>query len=332
MNKSCCILTAFLLIPLLQPVQADDFSMSQIYPIDREHSYIGFSVLYMGFAKVRGRFTNYSGTFRFDEKDIEKSSGTVLIKVDSIDTDLDMRDDDLRSPNWFDAKQYPLIKFQTKQILKTDAGVVAVGDLTIKKVTKEVQLKMDYCSGVKKDVRQDTQIVFTGGTRINRKDFGIEGEKWSKIKEGMAAVDSDVDIELSILGKQINAPNFTNWVNDTESPEGKIYKVINESSVEKGIQEFRAIKTTNKTEIDFNALDIVGYMLLKENKVDEAIKVFKENAESFPDEFSVYDSLAEAYAVRGDRTNAIQYYGQSLKMEPYNAKAVEILRHLQVAN
>src|SRR6185503_5106466 len=175
MNKSCCILTTLLLILLLQPVQADDISMSQIYPIDRGHSYIGFSVQYMGFARVRGRFTNYSGTFRFDEKDITKSSGTVLIKVDSIDTDLDMRDDDLRSPNWFDAKEYPLIKFQTKQIRKTDTGVIAVGDLTIKKVTKEVQLKLDYCSGVKKDIRGDTQVVFTGGTTINRKDFGIEG-------------------------------------------------------------------------------------------------------------------------------------------------------------
>ena len=274
MTKSCWILTTLLLIPLLQSVQADDFSMSQIYPIDRGHSYIGFSVQYMGFAKVRGRFTDFSGTFRFDEKDITKSSATVLIKVDSIDTDLDMRDDDLRSPNWFDAKEYPLIKFQTKHILKTDAGVIAVGDLTIKNVTKEVQLKMDACSGVQKDVRKDTQIVFTGGTKINRKDFGIEGEKWSKIKEGITAVDSDVDIELSILGKQINAPNFTNWVNDIETPEGKIYKLMNESGVEKGIQEFRAIKTTNKTEIDFNALDVVGYMLLKENKVDEAIKVF----------------------------------------------------------
>ncbi len=332
MTKSCWILTTLLLIPLLQSVQADDFSMSQIYPIDRGHSYIGFSVQYMGFAKVRGRFTDFSGTFRFDEKDITKSSATVLIKVDSIDTDLDMRDDDLRSPNWFDAKEYQLIKFQTKHILKTDAGVIAVGDLTIKNVTKEVQLKMEACSGVKKDARKDTQIVFTGGTKINRKDFGIEGEKWSKVKEGITAVDSDVDIELSILGKQINAPNFTNWVNDIETPEGKIYKLMNESGVEKGIQEFRAIKTTNKNEIDFNALDVVGYMLLKENKVDEAIKVFMENAESFPDEFSVYDSLAEAYAVRGDRTNAIQYYKRSLKMEPYNAYAVEVLRHLQVAN
>ena len=123
-----------------------------------------------------------------------------------------------------------------ENILKTDAGVIAVGDLTIKKVTKEVQLKMDYTSGVKKDIRGDTQVVFTGGTTINRKDFGIEGEKWSKIKEGISAVDSEVDIELSILGIQINVPNFTNWVNDLDSPEGRIYKIMNESSVEKGFK------------------------------------------------------------------------------------------------
>src|SRR5262249_3286593 len=94
-----------------------DFSVSEMYPIDTGHSYIGFSIKYMGFAHVRGRFTNFSGTFRFVEKDITKSSATVIIKADSINTDLEIRDKDLKSPNWFDVEKYPLIKFQTKKII-----------------------------------------------------------------------------------------------------------------------------------------------------------------------------------------------------------------------
>jgi polyisoprenoid-binding protein YceI len=310
-------------------LRGSDFSMSQIFPIDREHSYIGFSVRYMGFAKVRGRFTDFSGTFLYDEKDITKSSGTVLIKVESLDTDYDFRDKDLRSPNWFDAEKYPFIKFQTKRVIRSGSSVEAVGDLTIKDVTKEVQIKMDNCSGIQKDVRADTQVVFTGEATINRKDFGVEGEKWSKMKEGITAVALDVEIELSILGKQINAPNFTNWVNDPETPEGKIYKVITEEDVENGIQEFRKMKAANEKGINSDTLDTVAHMLLKENKVDEAIQIFQENAESYPEDSNVYDSLAEAYAVKGDRVNAIKYYKKSLEMNPNNANATEVLRHLE---
>ena len=322
------VILLFVTIPF-QDAKASDFSMSRIYPIDREHSYIGFSIRYMGFAKVRGRFTDFSGTFLFDEKDITQSSGTVFIKVESLDTDYEFRDKDLRSANWFEAEKYPFIKFQTKRVVRNGASVEAVGDLTIKGVTKEIQIKMDYCSGRQKDVRGDTQIVLAGGATINRKDFGVEGDKWSKIKEGITAVAFDVDIELSILGKQINAPNFTNWVNDPTTPHGKIYKMISEGNVENGIQEFRKMKAANEKEIAFHTLDTVAHMLLKENRVNEAIQVFQENAESYPDDSNVYDALAEAYSVQGDRVNAIKHYRKSLELDPYNANAMEVLRHLE---
>jgi polyisoprenoid-binding protein YceI len=322
------VVLLFVTIPF-QVAKASDFSMSQIYPIDREHSYIGFSIRYMGFAKVRGRFTDFSGTFLFDEKDITQSSGTVLIKVESLDTDYDFRDKDLRSANWFDAEKYPFIKFQTKRVLRNGSNVEALGDLTIKGVTKEIQIKMDSCSGRQKDVRGDTQVILTGGAIINRKVFGVEGEKWSKMKEGITAVAFDVDIELSILGIQINAPNFTNWVDDPNTPHGKIYKMISEGNVENGIQEFRKMKAANEKELAIDTLDTVAHMLLKENKVNEASQVFKENAESYPDDSNIYDSLAEAYAVQGDRANAIKYYKKSLEKDPNNANAMEVLRHLE---
>ena len=328
-NRCFVLVVLFFVTISFQDAKASDFSMSKIYPIDRGHSYIGFSIRYMGFAKVRGRFTGFSGTFLFDEKDITQSSGTILIKVESLDTDHDFRDKDLRSANWFDAEKYPFIKFQTKRVIRKDSTVEAVGDLTIKGVTKEVHVKMADCSGRQKDVRGDTQVVFTGGATINRKDFGIEGEKWSRIKEGITAVALDVDIELSILGIQINAPNFTNWVNDPDTPEGKIYAVIRETNVENGIQEFRKMKAANEKELASETLDTVAHMLLKENKVNEAIRVLKENAESYPDDSNVYDSLAEAYAVQGDRASAIQYYKKSLELDRNNANAMEVLRHLE---
>ncbi|HEV8537421.1 MAG TPA: YceI family protein [Bacteroidota bacterium] len=329
-RKSSIIFTMLLasVFTLFARAQTESFDIGQFYPIDRGHSYIGFSIRYMGFAKVRGRFADFSGTFRYDPGDITKTSATVIIKVESIDTDLDFRDKDLKSDNWFDAAKYPVIRFQSKRVVKGNAGFDIVGDLTIRDVSKEVTLTMDYCSGVQKDIRGDDQVIFNGSTVINRKDFGVRGENWSAVKEGITAVETDVGIELTILGKQIKSENFKNRLSDPESPQAKIYSTITQGGVEAGIQMFRKLRSADGNKIHSGILNVAGYMLLKEGKVDEALQVFGENARQFPDDKNVFDSLAEAYATKGDKSAARRYYQKTLEKDPLNANAIEILRHL----
>ena len=325
--SACCLL---LLIPGLADgkTPVDDFSMSQIFPIDRGHSYVGFSVKYMGFAKVKGRFADFSGTFRFDPNDITRTSATLIIEIPSIDTDHDFRDRDLKSDNWFDAEKYPTMTFQTKKVIEAEEGTQVIGDLTLRGVTKEVAFKMEYCSGLQKDVRGDAQVIFTGTATIDRTEFGVAGERWSRVKEGMTAVASQVDIELSILGKQINEPNFKNWVRNVERPPGKIYQIVAERGVEAGVSAFNELRSTDGDAVGMGVLNTVGYMLLKEGRTEDAIAVFKRNVEIYPDNSNVHDSLAEAYATKGDHENARAHYEMALEKNPMNANAIEILRHL----
>src|SRR5262245_1301104 len=200
-RKLSIFLTFFLLFTNF--IFCDDFQISQIFPIETEHSYIGFNIKYMGFAKVRGRFADFSGSIRYDEKSPLNSSATVIIKADSIDTDLDMRDKDLKSENWFDVEKFPLISFQSKKIVKNGENYQMIGDLTIKGVQKEVILDIGEFSGIKNDSRKDTQIVANAATTIDRTVFNIQGKKWSLMKEGITAVADEVEIELTVLGKQI---------------------------------------------------------------------------------------------------------------------------------
>jgi len=72
--------------------QPKNLNMSQFYPIDAGHSYLEFSIKYMGYAKVKGRFGEFSGMFRYDEADLANTSVTLLIKTESIDSDLEFRD------------------------------------------------------------------------------------------------------------------------------------------------------------------------------------------------------------------------------------------------
>jgi polyisoprenoid-binding protein YceI len=118
--------------------QGQDSGADRYFPIEKSHSYIEFSVKYMGYAKVKGRFADFSGMIYYDDKDLSKMSATIGVKVESIDTDLDFRDNDLKSENWFDAKQFPFIQFQGKKSIATSVGFDVTGDLTIKGVKKEV--------------------------------------------------------------------------------------------------------------------------------------------------------------------------------------------------
>lgn len=305
-----------------------DFDMSQIYPIDRGHSYLGFSIKYMGFAKVRGRFSGFSGTIRFDENDVSATSVTVRIDVNSLSTEHDSRDKDLKSDQWFDADQFPDITFRSQRAEKTARGFDVVGELTIRDVTKEVRIVMDEFSGVIADIRDDTQVIFVGHTTIRRKEFGVKGDRWSRVKEGITGVADEVEIELTVLGKQINEPNSRNFVRNTERPPGRIYKAITENGVAKGLEIFAELEKASESEIKPRVLNTVGYMLLKEGRVDDAIVIFLHNIDAFPKHPELHDSLGEAYAVNKDWKRAAESYQIALEGDPSNVNAVEVLRHI----
>jgi polyisoprenoid-binding protein YceI len=281
----------------------------------------------MGYAMVRGRFANFSGTLRYDEKDQSKTSVTLSIEVASIDTDNDWRDKDLKSDNWFDAEKYPTIKFQSTQAVATNSGLKVKGNLTIKDVTKEVVLQLENPSGVLNDMRDDAQVVFSGGLTIYRTDYHVQGENWSKVKEGITGVEKEIKIEFTILAKQIKENNYRNWVRNEKTPQGKIFGRYEAHGVQAGIEEFERLFTEDSENITAGALNTVGYMLLKMGKVDEALKIFERNIKAFPDNANVYDSYAEACAHKNFK-KARENYEKALSLDPSNINAEEILRNL----
>lgn len=316
----------FLFCSLSTLAQTVDFS--QFYPIDRGHSYVEFSIPYMGYAKAKGRFADFSGMVRFDEKKPENTSITLAIKVESIDTDLDFRDNDLRSDNWSDAKKFPMITFVSKSVRKgKNEGLLVIGNLTIKGVTREVTLDLQKPLGPMKDIRQDLQVIFTGTAKLDRTEYGVEGKNWSGIKEGMTAVGNEVTIEFTILGKQVLLPNFTNRVSNPESFTGKVYKSIKDTGVDQGVQTFKSLRASDN--VDRNVLSTVGNQLLLEGNQKAAISLFETNRNEFPDAPEVYYDLARAYGISGDLAKAKMSFEESVKKNPDYSWSAEILRHFK---
>ena len=89
---------------------------AEVYKVDPVHSAITFRIKHLGISYVRGRFNNASGTITFDDKMPGKSSVEISVKVDDIDTFKAKRDKHLKSHEFFDAKKYPLISFQSETL------------------------------------------------------------------------------------------------------------------------------------------------------------------------------------------------------------------------
>ena len=323
------ILLLFFSAGLTSWAQKDDFKISQIFPIEASHSYVGFSIRYMGYAMVRGRFPVFKGAVRFDERDVAKTSVSISIEVASLDTDNDWRDKDLKSDNWFAAETYPRIEFVSQKTEITAQGLNVTGLLTIRGTTKTVMMAMATPSGVLGDVRGDSQVVFTGSLTINRNDYGVEGKNWSAVKEGMTAVASEVNIEITILAKQIKEKNFRNWVSDPESPEGKIYGIVKTEGVENAVKKFESLKADPANKIAEGTLNTAAYMLLKENRSQDALVLFRKNVDAYPQNGMVYSSYAECLASLENWSDAKKYYSLALEKDPGNMSIREVLRHIK---
>jgi len=322
------ITSIFLALTVTAATAQPDLDIHQFFPIEASHSYVGFQIKYMGYAKVRGRFSDVRGTVRFDPKDPSKTSATISIGVESLDTDLDFRDNDLKSDNWFGAKTYPRISFESLSAQRSEKGVTVEGNLTIKSTTRKIKIDLET-SGVMADIRADKQIVFVGTLTLDRTDFGVEGKNWSGVKEGMTAVANEVMLEITILGKQIGPLNFANWVRNPERPQGKIYEVVTAQGVTAALAEFDKMREVPDNKIGAGILNTVGYKLLLDQKFDDAKVILKKNIDVFPNEGNPYDTYGELLATQGQWSEAKKYYLMSLEKDPGNMNAKEIVRHIK---
>jgi polyisoprenoid-binding protein YceI len=164
--------------------------------IDVAHSGINFSVRHMVVSKVRGKFGKFSGVVNLDDDDLTRSQVQIAIDAASIDTGIGQRDDHLRSADFFDAAQYPELRFQSSRIERVaDDRYRVVGQLTIRDTTKEVTLDVEY-GGRAKDPWGNDRTGFTAKTVIDRKEFGLN---WNQVLEaGGVLVGDRVEIELEV--------------------------------------------------------------------------------------------------------------------------------------
>jgi polyisoprenoid-binding protein YceI len=164
------------------------------WQIDPMHSSAQFSVTHLAVSTVRGAFSKVSGSAKYDPSDPSKTSLDATIDATSVDTRVEMRDNDLRSPNFLDVQKYPTITFHSKSAKAAGDGKLQItGDLTIHGVTKEVALDVAGPSAQIKDPWGNQRIGASASTKINRQDFGVKGAS------GVVGDDLTITIDVELI-------------------------------------------------------------------------------------------------------------------------------------
>jgi polyisoprenoid-binding protein YceI len=161
----------------------------ETYDIDPVHTWVGFTIAHF-FTKVPGYFSKVKGTIVVDRDYLENSTVEAVIEVASITTNTKMRDDDLRSTNFFAAAKFPAMTFKSKSWASTGGDDYAVtGVLTMRGVAKEVVLKVKS-TGFGQGMKGAAISGWEASTTLDRRDFGITAD------QGM--IGNSVDVAINI--------------------------------------------------------------------------------------------------------------------------------------
>jgi polyisoprenoid-binding protein YceI len=169
------------------------------FAVDKTHSEVAFQVRHL-VTRVRGHFTDFSGTLQFDEARPEQSSLTLTINAASIETGASDRDGHLRGDDFFSVEKFPTITFTTSAVIARGAGRFDIeGTLTIRGTAKTLTVPVTYL-GTATDPWGNARVGFEGEVAINRKDFGLN---WNAALEtGGFLVGDEVKISVSLQAIQ----------------------------------------------------------------------------------------------------------------------------------
>ena len=163
------------------------------YALDTAHSEIGFTVRHL-MTKVRGTFQEYAGEIVVKDS-LEESTANVTVELGSVHTRSEQRDGHLRSGDFFDAENSPKMTFTSTAFKPEGDDYVLAGELTIKDVTKPIELAVEFL-GVDQNAYGQTIIGFEASASISRKDWGIDFNV--PLEGGKLLIGDKVDIHLDV--------------------------------------------------------------------------------------------------------------------------------------
>ena len=180
-------------------------------------------------------------------------------------------------------------------------------------------------------------VIFDNSTLTTEDPRGSSNDRISYYKSGDSWIDNSGSFEIGFITNTENEITGMTLAARTEFQRGEpvtnaIEKVINDSGVDTGLKKYDEIKNSGNGEYLFsdNMLHQLGHNLLKENRMDDAIKVFLKNVQEYPDSFMANDAIAETYLKKGEKKLALKYFKAAVRLNPdydYGIKMIEELKY-----
>lgn len=167
-----------------------------LWNIDPTHSEIQFKVKHLVISTVTGYFRSFNGTLKTEGENFEGADVTFEADIDSIDTNNNDRDTHLKSDDFFNAEEFPKLKFESTSFKNTGGDSYELtGNMTIRDTTKEITLDVTH-GGTVEDPYGQTKAGFEINGSLNRKEFGL---KWNAVTEaGSVVVGDEVKLHMNV--------------------------------------------------------------------------------------------------------------------------------------
>jgi polyisoprenoid-binding protein YceI len=181
------LVAAAAIVSVVSPLAPRADAAAETWTVDPVHSFLLFRTDHMGVGACYGRFDTFSGTVSYDAQNPAGSSVSIEAKTDSVDTGSGDRDKHLRSPDFFDAAQFPTLSFKSTSVKGGAGGLDVTGDLTMHGVSKPVTVHLTV-RGPADPFKKGPRIGFEGTFDLNRVDWGV----------GKAQGDTTVKVTVAI--------------------------------------------------------------------------------------------------------------------------------------
>ena len=169
-------------------------AQTSTWNIDPMHSSVNFTVKHLTLSNVYGHFGGLKGAITLNDSDITKSTVTVTIDTTTIDTGVQPRDNDLKSPNYFDVAQFPTATFTSTSVSGSAGHLTVNGNLTLHGVTRPVTLEVDGPAGPVPGMDKKPHAGYSATTTLKRKDFGVGAKTPDNIVSDEIKLTIDLDV------------------------------------------------------------------------------------------------------------------------------------------
>ncbi|MCZ6758670.1 MAG: YceI family protein [Bacteroidetes bacterium] len=311
--------------PIYSQAPASD---GALYTLDELHSLLDFTARHIGFGRVRGTFTEYDAAAYIVRDDIEKSTFSAVIDVASIASGAGGRDGILRD-EFFDVENHPKILFRSTKFERSGEGFLLTGMLSMRDVTKEVQIPVTVVTLDAEDQWQHNRVVFEGELTVDRKEYNLiyDNDFWDSI------VSDEIRIDISFGARHYNALNtIFPW------RPNQIGTVIRDVTDEKGFESARKrvyqLWEEERDDYSFSFYRI-GKAFAQQQRYEESIGVFDLaiellGSEDTPEDYAFYYTYrGQVFIWSGQIEEARESLEKALEYDPYSVAAGELLRHLE---